>query len=551
MEDYRLPEKADYFRARGYWKDDTIVDYLSRTTEQFPDKVGIVDSYTRLTWKEVEEQAQALALHLLEMGIAPRDRVMVQLPNWHEFVIAYCGINTLGAIPVVINPVLRDGEASFILRHSGASAIIVPAEFGGFNYVDMVRRIRPEIPLVRQVIIVDHAGREWPEMANFRNLVQRDILDRYDQDYLLPYRPQGNDIDSILYTSGTMGSPKGVITTHNIHDYSNKTFCLETCITKDDGLFPLSPLSFQFTITQGLYSAVYSGAKLVIMEKFDGATAIQTIKDENCTFLFGPPPFLMSIIDAATTGKHEVKGVRAYFCGGAHLPPEVVRKAKEVLKCQLINGYGLTETACALMTRLGDTDEVVVNSAGKPFPPAMEAKIVDDEGREVNPGETGEIMFRGPSVTTGYFRNPAADAAAFTADGWFKSGDLVEKRRDGNITIVGRKKDMIKRGGISIYPEEVEDLLLQHPKINRCAMVGMPDERLAERNCLFVVPKPGVEICLEEIASYLDKEKRIAKYKLPERLELVAVLPLTPTGKILKRELREVIIRKLAEEATP
>ncbi len=319
-------------------------------------------------------------------------------------------------------------------------------------------------------------------------------------------------------------------------------------MTKDEGLFLLSPLSFQSSITQGLYSAVYCGAKLVITDKFEGEKALQIIAAEKCTFLLGPPFFLMGILDAATLGKRHVTGVRVYFCGGAHLPPETVKKAKEVLNCQMINGYGLTETACALMTRLGDSDEVVVNSAGRPFPPAMEAKIVDDAGGEVKPGERGEILFRGPSVTVGYFRNPAADEAAFAEGGWLKTGDLVEKRADGNVTIVGRKKDMIKRGGQSIYPEEIEDLLLQHPKVNRCAMVGIPDERLGERNCLFVVANPGQHISLEEIVSYLEDEKRIAKYKLPERLEVVDALPLTSTGKVLKRELREIIIGKIAAE---
>lgn len=550
LEGYLSPERVAYYQAKGYWKGETIGEYLERSVEHFPDKIAVVDSHARLTWKQLRDEVDAFALSLLELGVTRQDRVCLQLPNWYEFTVSFCALSKIGAIPIPLNPALREAEVSFILTHSEAVAIILASEFGGYNYVEMIRRIRSQTGSLRHVIVVDRSGREWPDTISYAQMVRPDILGKYGDDYLLRYRPCGDDVNVILYTSGTTGNPKGVMFTHNIHDYDTKSFVRELNITSGDVILFLSPIAHQLSIAQGMYPAFYTGARMVLLEKFDPVKALEMISTEQCTFLIGPAPTLMGLLEAvAATGKgYKDSSVRVFFSGGAHLPPQVVGRAKELLGCQVINGYGMTEVAAALMTRLGDADEVVSNTVGRPFPPSLEVKIVGEDGKEVGDGETGEILFRGPSIFIGYYKNQKANQESFREGGWFGTGDLARKRPDGNLVIMGRKKDMINRGGQSIYPEEIEDLLLEHPKISRCAMVGMPDARLGERNCLFVVPKPGAEITLDEINSYLLHEKRVAKFKLPERLEVVENLPMLPTGKILKRELKEIITEKLKRE---
>lgn len=546
---YQTPERAEFFRKKGYWQGDNIGEYLDRAAEQFPDRVGVVDQYRRATWREIKSEVDALALNLLEMGIQPHDRICVQLPNWHQFVVTFCAAGSIGAIPVTLNPALRDAEVTFILQHCEAVAMVIPSVFNQFNYIDMVNRIRPSVTTLQHVITVDHAGGEWSGAHRFADLVDHAISARYEYDYLLQRRPGGDTPSCIMYTSGTTGNPKGVIFTHDSHGYDTRTYCREMRFTCDESIFLFSPLPFQFSIAQALYPAVYCGAKLVIVDRFDVARAFQTIQSENCSFLIGPPATLIGLLDAIeTSGSSEaVASVQGFFCGGSHLPAEVVHRAGKLMKCQVFNGYGMTELAAALMTRPGDADEIVANTAGKPFPPALEVKIAREDGSEADLEETGELLFRGPSIFVGYYNNPVANQESYQ-DNWFCTGDLARKRADSNYVIVGRKKEMINRGGHSIYPVEIEEMVMQHPKIASCAIVGMPDPRLGERCCLFVIPRNGQDITLEEVNTFLVEEKKIARYKQPERMEVVAEFPMLPTGKILKRQLKELIAQKIAAE---
>ncbi|MDP2937580.1 MAG: fatty acid--CoA ligase family protein, partial [Dehalococcoidia bacterium] len=349
-----------------------------------------------------------------------------------------------------------------------------------------------------------------------------------------------------VVTGGTTGYPKGVPRTHNelLCHASNWARVMETT-PQSTFLVPV-PMTHVFGLVEGFYIPLTNGATLVLVDRFDPLEALRLIEQEKVTHALLVPAVIVSLLHYPGLDRFDTSSLRVIITGGGPCPEEAIHQAKTRLGCAVISQYGMSEGPLST-TLLSDPPEVVSVTVGSPHCEGSEIKIVDEERRPLASGETGELAFRGPSLFQGYYEEPAYTAAAFDEEGWFYTGDLCLRDARGNLRIVGRKKDIIKRGGETVMPREIEELLYTHPKVLNAAVIGMPDARLGERVCAYVVPNVGEEITLPEIVQFL-KKKGLATFKLPERLEVVAELPITPPSKVQKNVLREDIVRKLKAE---
>ncbi|MGH7716875.1 MAG: class I adenylate-forming enzyme family protein, partial [Vulcanimicrobiaceae bacterium] len=350
-------------------------------------------------------------------------------------------------------------------------------------------------------------------------------------------RPKGNDLCRVAFTSGTTGDPKAVQHTYNT-TISACYICNRNQLLDADGATLIFlPVGLNWGLML-IVQSILAGAKAVLMDRFDAGTMMELIEREKITHLGSAPAGVIAILDHPDLKKYDLTSLRAYVVDGASSPIEVIRRAERDIAGRLLEMYGMLETGSQAQTMMGDDPERVVGLVGRQVP-EVPLRILDDNDRDVSVGTAGEIANIGPSVTPGYYNNPSANDRAFTKDGWFKTGDLGMLDGDGYLKIVGRKKEMIIRGGANIYPREIEEVLFKHPSIADCAVIGTPHPRTGEQVVACVVVRPGHTFTFEAMSAFLTPQ--IAKYKLPERLELIDVLPRTPTGKVQKGRLRDLI----------
>jgi cyclohexanecarboxylate-CoA ligase len=525
----------------NYWRNETLTAYLDRWATQRPDRIAFVDSGGRLTWGELARTVDRVAHGLAAHGVAPGTVVSCQLPNWIEFALVFLAVERLGAVINPIPPTYRASELRFMLGLLEASVLVIPAEFRGFDYTQMARTLRGNLPRLEHVFVA--RGQAPSDMKPFAELTTEAWEDRPGRRPLTGTDP--SHVHEVVFTSGTTGEPKGVMHAYNTVLSIIYPVIDRLAFSERDVILMGSTLGHQTGYLYGFCLNLLLGARAVWLDIWSPTAAARLVEAERVTFSMGATPFLRDLASAEPA--YDLTSLRVFISAGAPIPRPLVPAARARLGCPISAGWGMSENGLVTCNGLNDPEEKVFGSDGFPLA-GMALRVVDDDGRDVPAGDEGDLLVRGAAQFAGYFKRSQYTAESHTADGWFKTGDRAKLDGDGYLAITGRTKDLIIRGGENIPVAEVENLLFAHPKVQGIAIVAMPDPRLVERVCAFVIPAPGPAPTLGELTGYLDTQG-IAKHKFPERLEIVSEFPMTPSGKIQKYRLREWVADKLARES--
>ena len=543
VRDRYTDDEIAHFYAQGFWRDETMFDLVERQADATPDKVFIFDSTTKLTYRELRDQALSLALGLRRSGLHKGDRVAAQLPNWTEFVLVATALSRIGAILVPIMPIYRSDEVAYILRHSGARAAVMAETFKDFSYLDMFKDLQRESPDLEQLIVARGSGKDG---ATPLETLLADSPPTSEIGAELGDRPSADDGFMIVYTSGTTSRPKGCFHTFNTLRASAEAIAHSLDYTNDDVQFGPSPITHSTGLITSCLLPLVRGGSSHLMEAWDPADGLRRIKAYRCTVTVTATAFLQMLMGAYDPAQHDASSVRYWVCAGSPIPSTVVHDAEKVLSGgRVLSLYGRSENMLTTMCTGDDDPERSATSDGSALAGAS-VQIVDADGNEVPRGQEGDICYKGPSHMLEYFHDPEQTDVLFTPDGYSRSGDLGYMDEGGYVRVTGRLKDIVIRGGLNISARELEELLVDHPAVSDVAVVGMPDERLGEKVCVYVVPAADTTITLDDIVGYL-RERKLATPKLPERLELVDSLPMTATGKVQKHVLRDDISKKLGD----
>jgi cyclohexanecarboxylate-CoA ligase len=527
------PEEADRYRRAGLWTDELVDGFVAgRATD---DAVALIDGEVSITHAGVERHVAAVAGALHELGIHQGDVVSWQLPNWWEAVVLHHGILRCGAVSNPIITTNRRRELEFILRQAGTKVLVHPAVFRRFDYVQMVADLAPELPALEHTVVVRGAvdgGLAFDALLDAEGLAAE-------------VRRTACDPALLMYTSGTTSDPKGVVHPHATLVRENRGIVESWGLTCDDRIFMPSPVTHVTGLLYGVHLPSMVGIPVVLQDVWEPSAALELIERHRCTFLVAATPFLHGLTHSEDLAARDVSSLRFVGCGGSDMPPRLIREAEANLGATVARGYGSTEYPTATQGRVDDTLADRAQTDGRPAP-WTELRIVDDEGHDLPVNVTGELIVRGPERFTGYLV-PPPDEEVFDADGWFATGDMASLDDHGHLTIQGRKKDIILRGGENISVKEVEDHLHAHPEIADVAIVAMPDPIMVERACAFVVATGDHAPTLPELAEYLTS-RGLSIQKVPERLERIDELPKNLAGKVQKSKLRERIEALLADE---
>jgi 2,3-dihydroxybenzoate-AMP ligase len=539
------PELASEYRAKRYWRDLSLAEEFAPLFERYGERVAIIDRDARVTYAEVDRVSDRLALNLLDAGLAPLDRVVVQLPNVVEFVFLYFALQKIGCIPIAALATHRFLEVSQFAKLSGAAACVTPDRHGDFDFTEMVRRVRNETPSVKLGIVLGNAPAGFLSLGD---LIAREPKRRAEELRALKIAPTDPAIFQL--SGGTTGVPKLIPRTHNDYAY-NSRIAVEVCaVTGDSVLLLALPIAHNLPLAcPGLQGTLLQGGKVVLSASTKPEDLFRSIEQHRVTHLKVVPALLIRLINDPAVGKYDLSSLRIIQSGGQRMQPEVRVRTKQLIPSVTVQeNFGMSE-GMLFFVRLDDPEDVRMETCGRPLSPDDEVRLVDEEGREVAPGEVGELTCRGPYTLRGYYGVPEYNARQFTPDGFYRSGDLMRLHPSGNYVVEGRKKDLINRGGEKISAEEIENLILAHPAVQNIACVPMPDPQLGEKMCACVIPKNGRSLTLAELIDFL-KDREIAKFKLPERLELLPDFPVSTFGKVSKKALVEMVTEKLERERT-
>ncbi len=527
------PEFAARYRARGYWEDIPLGRFYTDVFASHGDRVAMVSGGERVPYSLLGERVDHLARHLLEMGVVPLDRWVVQLPNIPEFVYLYFALERLGAIPIMALPGHRWNEINAFFELSGATGYAVGEMLGDFDSLPLIAQVRDAHPGVHTVL----GALTIRELLRSKPALDSRLVDTVEVD---PDEP------CILQLSGgTTGVPKLIPRTNNDYVYNTKAAVAVNDVHADDCMLVALPIAHNFPLAcPGISGFFWKGARVVLTESPRADDVLPLIESERITHLELVPALLIRYINTPGVTGRDLSSVRVINTGGQKLQPEVKRRAEIVFpNARVQEVFGMAE-GLLMFVRLDDSEEVRFETAGRPVCDDDEILIVDEDRNPVPDGEVGELLVRGPYTLRGYYNVPEYNARTFTPDGFYCSGDLMRRHPSGNYIVEGRKKDLINRGGEKISAEEIENLILSHPAVLNVACVPMPDPVLGERMCAFVIPKPGRTLTLSELAGFLT-EKGLAKFKLPERLELTDDLPLSKFGKVAKNVLTKQVAEKI------
>ena len=522
------PERVRAYVEQGWWGSDTLSGWLRRNARADPEGAALVDERGTVSNAELEARVESITAGLHHAGVRPGDVVAVQLPNTREHIEVFLAVSALGAVMTTLYMTFRGAELATQLEHSRARMLVAPDRIGDFSPVGWWSGHCGELPLLETAVAVGAevpGALPWERLAAGGPPLPRDWRE-----------PTAADPFLLLYTSGTTSSPKGVPLNYHQMLSNARLGVAEHDLRAGDVVLSAAPFGHLYA----LYSvelALAAGAAIALLPAFSPPALADAVMRLRPTHLFAAPAHLSACIGAGLVERMDLASLRLVVLAGAAVPPDLVRTFAPHLPngeiCQL---WGMTELQAGLYTRIGDGTDLAARSAGRASP-GTEARIADEDGREATRGEEGELQARGPSVFAGYFENPEATARAFTADGWFRSGDTARMDADGNVTLTGRLKDVINRGGVKYHPQEVELLVESLPAVLQCAIAPVPDDRLGERACCYVVLRPRETVTLDEICDFLLAEG-LARFKLPERLEVLDEMPVTPTRKAIKGRLR-------------
>lgn len=528
-----------------YWQR-SFVDSWEKNAEVFPNKEAFVDSKMRLNWSQVKTHLDRLALGLLELGLKRDEVIAVQLPYCVELALIRGAREKAGVILLQMAATLRHEEAKHLLKSSGAVGIIIPLKYRDFNYYTMVEEIRPDLPHLRYVFVV---GDEVPEGAiSIGEMLEHPLEKKYASNYFETTKHSATEVAILEHTTGTTGLPKLVPFSSGLLEYDGYLHyrSIGEKLYESDVSAIICPALTGPNILL-FYAATMVGAKIIFMEHFRPEEALSLIEREKATVTGVVPTMLAMMVRVANFDKYDLSSLRFVICSGASLVYALAREAEEKFGCPIVQHYGSNEAGVVTGMQPPELPrDVRLLTVGKP-PPENEVKIVDNTDSEVPQGEVGVIMVKGPGCSYGYYKDRESTLKTWTEDGWYKMGDLGKFDEQGNLLIVGRERDMIIRGGQNIYPIEIENMLLTHPSISQVAVVKMPDPIMGEKACAYVIPKPGQEFTFDEMTSFL-KEKKIALYKLPERMEIMERLPMSGEQKVSKKDLENDVIQKLKAE---
>ena len=537
------PELAARYRAKGYWEDRSFAAVFGEVFRRFADRVAIIDSDQRVTYAQLDQRSTQLALNLLDTGLKPLDRVVVQLPNVAGFAYLYFALQKIGAIPIMALPTHRFREINQFVALSGAVACATPDRTKDFDYRDLVRRIRPASRSLRYGIILGDAPEGY---LSLNELIARPNPRSADELRAITIDPE--DPAAFQLSGGTTGIPKLIPRSHNDYLYNSRMAAAVTGVQSDGVLLNVLPLAHNLPLAcPGLQGYLLHGAKIVLGNSTRSEEIFSLIERHRVSHIAVVPALLIRLINEPSITRYDLSSLRVIQSGGQRLQPEVRRRTKELIPGVFVQeNFGMAE-GMLMFVRRDDPEDVRMETVGRPISPDDEVRLVDDNDHEVAAGEVGEFLARGPYTLRGYFGVPEYNARAFSSDGFYRSGDLMRRHPSGNYMVEGRKKDLINRGGEKISAEEIENLILAHPAVQNAACVPMPDPILGERMCAYVILRPGAVLSLEQLVAFLLNED-IAKHKLPERLEIVDDFPLSAFGKVSKKDLTEKITLKLAQE---
>ncbi|HBM8588951.1 TPA: medium-chain fatty-acid--CoA ligase [Escherichia coli] len=528
------------YRQQGLWGDASLADYWQQTARAMPDKIAVVDNHgASYTYSALDHAASCLANWMLAKGIESGDRIAFQLPGWCEFTVIYLACLKIGAVSVPLLPSWRETELVWVLNKCQAKMFFAPTLFKQTRPVDLILPLQNQLPQLQQIVGVDKLAPATSSLSLSQIIADNTPL-------TTAITVHGDELAAVLFTSGTEGLPKGVMLTHNNILASERAYCARLNLTWQDVFMMPAPLGHATGFLHGVTAPFLIGARSVLLDIFTPDACLALLEQQRCTCMLGATPFVYDLLNLLEKQPADLSALRFFLCGGTTIPKKVARECQQ-RGIKLLSVYGSTESSPHAVVNLDDPLSRFMHTDGYAAA-GVEIKVVDDARKTLPPGCEGEEASRGPNVFMGYFDEPELTARALDEEGWYYSGDLCRMDEAGYIKITGRKKDIIVRGGENISSREVEDILLQHPKIHDACVVAMPDERLGERSCAYVVLKaPHHSLSLEEVVAFFSR-KRVAKYKYPEHIVVIEKLPRTASGKIQKFLLRKDIMRRLTQD---
>lgn len=528
------------YRQQGLWGDASLADYWQQTARAMPDKIAVVDNHgASYNYSALDHAASCLANWMLAKGIESGDRIAFQLPGWCEFTVIYLACLKIGAVSVPLLPSWREAELVWVLNKCQAKMFFAPTLFKQTRPVDLILPLQNQLPQLQQIVGVDKLAPATSSLSLSQIIADNTPL-------TTAITTHGDELAAVLFTSGTEGLPKGVMLTHNNILASERAYCARLNLTWQDVFMMPAPLGHATGFLHGVTAPFLIGARSVLLDIFTPDACLALLEQQRCTCMLGATPFVYDLLNVLEKQPADLSALRFFLCGGTTIPKKVARECQQ-LGIKLLSVYGSTESSPHAVVNLDDPLSRFMHTDGYAAA-GVEIKVVDDARKTLPPGCEGEEASRGPNVVMGYFDEPELTARALDEEGWYYSGDLCRMDEAGYIKITGRKKDIIVRGGENISSREVEDILLQHPKIHDACVVAMPDERLGERSCAYVVLKaPHHSLSLEEVVAFFSR-KRVAKYKYPEHIVVIEKLPRTASGKIQKFLLRKDIMRRLTQD---
>ncbi|HID2352246.1 TPA: medium-chain fatty-acid--CoA ligase [Escherichia coli] len=528
------------YRQQGLWGDASLADYWQQTARAMPDKIAVVDNHgASYTYSALDHAASCLANWMLAKGIESGDRIAFQLPGWCEFTVIYLACLKIGAVSVPLLPSWREAELVWVLNKCQAKMFFAPTLFKQTRPVDLILPLQNQLPQLQQIVGVDKLAPATSSLSLSQIIADNTSL-------TTAITTHGGELAAVLFTSGTEGLPKGVMLTHNNILASERAYCARLNLTWQDVFMMPAPLGHATGFLHGVTAPFLIGARSVLLDIFTPDACLALLEQQRCTCMLGATPFVYDLLNVLEKQPADLSALRFFLCGGTTIPKKVARECQQ-RGIKLLSVYGSTESSPHAVVNLDDPLSRFMHTDGYAAA-GVEIKVVDDARKTLPPGCEGEEASRGPNVFMGYFDEPELTARALDEEGWYYSGDLCRMDEAGYIKITGRKKDIIVRGGENISSREVEDILLQHPKIHDACVVAMSDERLGERSCAYVVLKaPHHSLSLEEVVAFFSR-KRVAKYKYPEHIVVIEKLPRTTSGKIQKFLLRKDIMRRLTQD---
>ena len=534
------PERIKAAYDEGFWHGELLFEHVARHAGARPEALAVVDGGRRVTWSELDQLCRRLALHLVERGIAPNDSVVLQLPNWLEYVISYHAIQMVGAVVVQPGVDWRDGEVENALRVGPAKALIIPCSFADHDFQAMAARLRDDHPSLKHVFAVRGPANEGH--VSLDDLLRDPIEERTSADTLSTRRPSPDQVIRVVFTSGTTGVPKPIMHTNNSTTHSARTLMTAFQVDETNVLFSYVPLSTNYGAIMGLYLHATSGATTVYMDQFSATRALQLVGQEGITFIPGTPTAFMALTSSRELARANTDSLRMVISAGAAFPKQAIQDLRQKIDAVVIESYGMNEFGMGFWCSLNDNPDVVLGSMGKPIP-GLEARVVNSNGDDVPHGDTGELVIKSAGMCCGYEGRPEANEESWDNNGWFHSGDLARIDAQGNFHIAGRSKDVIIRGGANVSPREVEEVIITLPSIRDVSVIGLPDDYYGETVCACVIMENDATIALDDLRHFLGP--RLAAYKIPTTAINVEAFPLNAMGKVIKADLLSEALERL------